>query len=85
MSSDRSDGNGGLDIYTVIPNPHPSDAVVNLFGYVKDYQDGTPIEAELIITDLTSGKEIANLNSDGIDLFFCKIVSRLRISDGIFL
>lgn len=67
MSSDRSGGNGGLDIYTVIPNPHPSDAVVNLFGYVKDYQDGTPIEAELIITDLTSGEEIANLNSDGID------------------
>lgn len=64
FTSSRGEGSGGLDIYSAIPNPYGSEAVFLLSGIVKDAQTGSPLGAEIIITDLSSGEQVAELRSD---------------------
>ncbi len=59
-----SRGNGKLDIYSAIPNPYQSDAVFLLNGVVKDIKTGELLGANIIITDLSTGKKVAELKSD---------------------
>ncbi len=67
FASNRTGGTGGLDIYTAIPNPHPSDAVVTVHGTVRDEATNNPLGVDIIVTDLTKGKVVANLRSDDVD------------------
>ncbi len=64
FSSDRPGGNGGLDVYTAIPNPYQSEAVVLVGGKVKDSKTGEALGANIIITDLKTKKKVAELRSD---------------------
>lgn len=64
FTSSREGGKGALDIYSAVPNPHPSDDVVFVTGIVKDATDESPLGSEIIITDLASGEETAYLASD---------------------
>ncbi|MFA5511901.1 MAG: OmpA family protein [Candidatus Kapaibacterium sp.] len=64
FSSSRPGGQGGLDIYKAVPNPYESDAVLLLSGVVKDAKNGSLLDANIIITDLESGKKVADLRSD---------------------
>ena len=63
FSSDRS-GKGGLDIFLAVPNPFPSDPIVAVSGVVTDAVMARPLGATIVITDLTTGREIARLQSD---------------------
>lgn len=65
--SNRSGGAGGIDIYTVSPNPYPSDAVVTVSGTVSDAVTNAPLGAAITITDLKTNQQVARLRSDDID------------------
>ncbi len=64
FSSNRGGGEGGLDIYHAIPNPHESDPVIFVTGKVLDSESKDPINAQVTITDLKTNKKIATFNSD---------------------
>lgn len=64
FSSSRQGGKGALDIYSAVPNPHPSDEVVFVSGIVRDAMTRAPLGSEIIITDLETGDETAYLRSD---------------------
>lgn len=66
FSSDRSGGKGGLDIYMAVPNPHSSEAIVVVSGVVKDEVTKQALGANITITDLRTGKKVADLRSDDI-------------------
>lgn len=63
-SSSREGTKGGLDIYAAVPNPHQAEKVVIVNGKVLDAVTGEPLGADIIITNLTTGEEIADLRSD---------------------
>lgn len=64
FSSDRAGGRGGIDIYMAVPNPFMSDAVTIVSGTVYDEQNKNPLGAKVIVTDLKSGKKVADFRSD---------------------
>jgi outer membrane protein OmpA-like peptidoglycan-associated protein len=64
FSSSRAGGSGKLDIYKAVPNPYSSDAVFMLNGVVRDIKTNEPLGSNIIITDLTTGKKVADLKSD---------------------
>lgn len=64
LSSSRSGGAGALDVYTVVPNPFPSDAVVFVNGTVYDADTKESLGANIYVTDLKTGKRVATFNSD---------------------
>lgn len=64
FSSSRRGGSGKLDIYKALPNPYNSDAVFMLNGVVRDIKTNEPLGANIIITDLSTGKKVAELRSD---------------------
>ena len=66
FSSDRPGGDGGLDIYTAIPNPYESDAVVLMNGTVKDRTTDSALGSNVTVTDLRTGKKVADLRSDDV-------------------
>ncbi|TAL69501.1 MAG: hypothetical protein EPN82_06615 [Bacteroidetes bacterium] len=66
FSSDRSGGAGGLDIYMAVPNPYASDAVVLVQGTVEDAMTNQPLGSKITVTDLRSGKKVADLRSDDV-------------------
>lgn len=63
-SSMREGTKGGLDIFAAVPNPHQAEKVVVVNGIVTDAETGDKIGTDIIITDLTSGEEVASLRSD---------------------
>ncbi|MFW5701769.1 MAG: OmpA family protein [Bacteroidota bacterium] len=67
FSSNRPGGSGALDIYMAVPNPFPPQSVVMVEGKVRDKETGDPIGARLIITDLTTGRAIADMYSDDVN------------------
>lgn len=64
FSSDRAGGQGGIDIYMAVPNPFMSEGVVIVSGNVLDEQNKNPLGAKIIITDLKTGKKVADFRSD---------------------
>lgn len=66
FASSRPGGKGGLDIYSAVPNPHKSDDVVFVHGIVSDKISGDPLGSNIIITNIGTGEEVANLHSDDI-------------------
>lgn len=66
FSSDRSGGAGSLDIYKAVPNPYPSEAVVLVQGTVTDAITNQPLGSNITVTDLRTGKKVADLRSDDV-------------------
>jgi len=66
FASNKPSGTGNLDIYTVIPNPYKSGAVVLVSGVVSDAATGVPLGSEIIVTDLKTRKKVAVFRSDDI-------------------
>ena len=66
LTSNRNNSSA-LDIFTAIPNPHTSGAVVNVQGIVTDAVTGDPLDCEIIITDLKTKQKVALLHSDDED------------------
>ena len=64
FSSNRSGGSGELDIYTAVPNPYQSDAVVLIQGIVRDAETNQPLGCDIIVTDLRTQKKVAEFQSD---------------------
>jgi outer membrane protein OmpA-like peptidoglycan-associated protein/Tol biopolymer transport system component len=65
-ASNKPGGTGNLDIYTVVPNPHRSGAVVLVSGVVSDAASGAPLGSDIIVTDLRTRKKVADFRSDDI-------------------
>lgn len=66
FSSNRTGGSGELDIYKAIPNPYRSGAVVLVSGVVSDSETDVPLGSDIIVTDLGTGKKVAEFRSDDI-------------------
>lgn len=64
LSSDRDSTRGGLDIFSVEPNPFASGGVTIVQGTVRDAVTRQPLGAEVTITDLASGESVARFRSN---------------------
>lgn len=64
FSSDRGGGIGMYDIYMVVPNPFPTDEVIMVSGIVADDETKEPLGSDIVVTDLLTGKAVANFRSD---------------------
>ncbi|MCX7737330.1 MAG: OmpA family protein [Candidatus Kapabacteria bacterium] len=64
FSSDRSGGEGALDIYMAFPNPFASESVVLVSGTVSDALTKFPLGADITVTDLGSRTKVAEMRSD---------------------
>jgi outer membrane protein OmpA-like peptidoglycan-associated protein len=76
LSSNRPGGAGGIDIYVVTPNPFPSEPTVSVHGVVSDATTHSPLGSSIIITDLESNEQVAELRSDDVTgEYFCTLVA----------
>ncbi|HYF02779.1 MAG TPA: hypothetical protein VEC36_05340, partial [Patescibacteria group bacterium] len=64
FSSNRSGGSGGLDLYTAVPNPVPPAPVRIVTGFVRDANTSGALGSTIYVTDLKTGKRVAELHSD---------------------
>jgi OmpA-OmpF porin, OOP family len=60
----RGNPSGDYDNFMAVPNPFPGGAVTLVEGIVRDILTKEPLGAEVTLTDLTTGKAVANLRSD---------------------
>jgi outer membrane protein OmpA-like peptidoglycan-associated protein len=60
----RLNSSNDWDNFGVVPNPFPSDPVTLVEGTVRNKVTGTPVGANITITDLTTGKRVASMYSD---------------------
>ena len=60
----RSTGQGDYDNYLAVPNPFPSQPVTLIEGTVRDAVTGDPLGADIVVTDLSTGRAVAQLRSD---------------------
>ena len=60
----RSTANGDYNNFMAVPNPFPGDEVTIVEGIVRDIVTKEPLGSEITVTDLTTGKSVANLRSD---------------------
>lgn len=60
----RITARGDYDIYNVTPNPFPGEPVTLVEGAVRDLSSRAPLGAEITVTDLKSGKRVAQFRSD---------------------
>lgn len=56
FSSNRAGGQGNLDIYDMYPNPREPEKLIYLDGQILDSITRTPVDAYVVITDLTTGE-----------------------------
>ena len=63
LISHRSGTLGGLDVFSVEPNPFVSGGVTVVRGIVRDAITRQPLSADITITNLQSGEEIARFRS----------------------
>lgn len=61
----RMSNNKDWDNFSVSPNPFPSDPVTLVEGKVTDKLTANALGADITITDLSTGKKVATLRSDG--------------------
>ncbi|MES2765507.1 MAG: OmpA family protein [Bacteroidota bacterium] len=66
FSSNRSGGSGALDLYTAVPNPVLPAPVRIISGIVRDAQTSRTLGSTIYVTDLRTGKRVAELHSDDI-------------------
>lgn len=64
FSSNRSGGSGALDLYTAVPNPVPPAPVRIVTGIVRDANTSGALGSTIYVTDLRTGKRVAELHSD---------------------
>ncbi len=64
VSSNRDSTLGGLDIFSVEPNPFAPGGVTQVEGYVTDALTKRPLGASISITDLSTSEEVARFRSD---------------------
>lgn len=64
ISSNRDSTLGGLDIFSVEPNPFASGGVTIVRGTVRDAVTRAPLGADVTITDLQSGESVARFRSN---------------------
>lgn len=67
FASNRPGGEGGLDVYSAVPNPHQSKAVVSVEGVVRDAVTRDPLGCDIVVTDLKTRTRVASLHSDDVD------------------
>jgi len=63
----RASANGDYDNFLAVPNPFPSQPVTLVEGTVRDANTKDPLGADLVVTDLSTGKAVAQLRSDDRD------------------
>ncbi|HWF44016.1 MAG TPA: OmpA family protein [Candidatus Kapabacteria bacterium] len=63
LASNRSGTLGDLDIFSVEPNPFPPGGVTIVRGFVRDAMTRQPLSADITITNLQSGEEVARFRS----------------------
>lgn len=56
FSSNRAGGQGKLDIYDMYPNPREPERMIYLDGQILDSINRTPVNARIVIKDLTTGE-----------------------------
>jgi outer membrane protein OmpA-like peptidoglycan-associated protein len=76
MVSDRPGGDGRLDVYAVVPNPLPPDAVTMVIGTVNDAKTRVPVGATLTVRDIESGDEISSFHSDDVNGNYVVVLQR---------
>jgi len=64
VSSNRDSTLGGLDIFSVEPNPFASEGVTVVHGYVRDAQTKAPLTASVDITNLRTNETVARFRSN---------------------
>ncbi len=60
----RTTARGDYDIFNVTPNPFPGEPVTLVEGIVRDLSSRAPLGAEVTVTDLKTGKRVAQFRSD---------------------
>ena len=60
----RTTARGDYDIFNVTPNPFPGEPVTLVEGVVRDRASRAALGAEIRVTDLKTGKQVAELRSD---------------------
>lgn len=55
---------GDYDNFSAVPNPFPGDPVTLVEGTVRNANTKEPVAADMIVTDLTTQKQIGKLRSD---------------------
>ncbi len=77
ISSDRQKNNGGFDIYDFqLPNSIAPEAVYYFKGITLSAKDKKPLSADIILTDLKSGKELDSTRSDAINGSFLTVIQQ---------
>jgi outer membrane protein OmpA-like peptidoglycan-associated protein len=81
FSSNRSGGSGALDLYTAVPNPVPPAPVRIVTGIVRDANTSGALGSTIYVTDLKTGKRVAELHSDDMSgEYFVTLTSGRRYS-----
>ena len=60
----RMNASGDYDNFMAVPNPFPGGAVTLVEGIVRDAVTKKPLGADITVTDLSTGKAVAQLRSD---------------------
>lgn len=60
----RSTATGDYDNFSAVPNPFPGEQVTLVEGTVRNANTKAPVGAEMIVTDLTTQKQVGKLRSD---------------------
>lgn len=55
-----------LNLYTAVPDPMPGKPVLVVRGTVTDAMSKSPLGSHITVTDLNTGKTVANLRSDDV-------------------
>ncbi len=66
FTSNRSGGEGDLDIYAAVPDPVPGKPVLIVRGMVKNAVTNAPVGSMITITDLQTAKQVAQFRSDDV-------------------
>lgn len=66
VSSNRDTSLGGLDVFSVEPNPFAPGGVTVVSGIVRDQITKQPLGAQISVTNLKTGDEVARFRSDDV-------------------
>jgi outer membrane protein OmpA-like peptidoglycan-associated protein len=64
VASNRDTSLGGLDVFSVEPNPFAPGGVTVVSGIVRDANTRAPLSAAISVTNLKTGEEVARFRSD---------------------